>query len=115
MKVQIQITHHLTILVVLILVIAPRAVVIAVHLVQVGIRAMTNILVQSIPKDTACLVFYVKDKVDYKNAYESIKVFQDRINLPVIICINHSVEILNTEDLSHFGLQKIKIEGGNPL
>lgn len=68
---------------------------------------MTDLLVQTISEETVGLVVYVKDLDEYQNIKNTLTDFQEKINKPVLICLNEKIELLNPDDLKRFGLQRI--------
>lgn len=79
------------------------------HLVQVWINEMTDLLVQTISEEIAGLVVYVKGPDEYQNIKNTLTDFQEKINKPVLICCNEKIELLNADDLKRFGLQRIEM------
>lgn len=77
--------------------------------VQVGINTMTEVLVQSIAASSAGLIVYLKDEDEYQNIKETLDDFQEKIDKPVLICLNAKIELLNIDDLKRFGLQRIEM------
>ena len=69
---------------------------------------MTNLLIQTISEDTVGLVVYVEDVKEYQDIKDALSNFKNRINKPILICVNQ-FEILNAEDLKRFGLQQVEI------
>ena len=70
---------------------------------------MTDLLVQTISEETVGLVVYVKDLDEYQNIKNTLTDFQEKINKPVLICLNEKIELLNPDDLKRFGLQRIEV------
>ena len=79
------------------------------HLVQVWINEMIDLLVQTISEEIAGLVIYVKGPDEYQNIKNKLTDFQEKIDKPVLICLNAKIELLNIEDLKRFGLQRIEM------
>jgi hypothetical protein len=70
---------------------------------------MTDILLQTIPKDAAAVVIYFSDESEYESYKQVIQDLKSKINKPVLACLNKSLKVLNKEDLEGFGLQEIQI------
>lgn len=77
--------------------------------VQVGINTMTEVLVQFIAAGSAGLIVYLKDEDEYQNIKATLADFQEKIDKPILICLNEKIELLNIEDLKRFGLQRIEM------
>ncbi len=70
---------------------------------------MAEVLVQSIAASSVGLIVYLKDEDKYQNIKENLADFQEKIDKPILICLNEKIELLNIEDLKRFGLQRIKM------
>lgn len=68
---------------------------------------MTDSFIQTISEETVGLVVYLKDADEYEKSHKALLDFQQKINKPVLICLNEKIELLNPDDLKRFGLQRI--------